>query len=117
MVYGYLVCIPVHLQLMFRYPFYRRKNHPHVITHRYYLTHAIFPVDCLLTPCATCVDFVPPRCDTVAVACYVAGGAVMGTATAGSGVPAAIIGCNAALGTCMGTCWSVTAAAAAAPFV
>lgn len=43
-------------------------------------------------------------CNTVAVACYTAGGATFGTVTAGLGVPAVIIGCNLALGTCMVAC-------------
>eukprot|EP00438_Fugacium_kawagutii_P035237 Skav227196 [mRNA] locus=scaffold2048:203559:203783:- [translate_table: standard] len=43
-------------------------------------------------------------CNTVAVACYGAAGATFGTVTAGAGVPAAIIACNAALGTCMAAC-------------
>ena len=33
------------------------------------------------------------------VACYAAAGFTFGTVTAGAGVPAAVIGCNAALGT------------------
>ena len=40
-------------------------------------------------------------CNSVAVACYAAAGATFGTVTAGAGVPAAILACNAALGTCM----------------
>jgi len=38
------------------------------------------------------------------VACYSAAGFTFGTVTAGAGVPAAIIACNAALGTCMAGC-------------
>lgn len=59
--------------------------------------------------------FLPRSCNTVAVACYAAGGATMGVATAGLAVPAVIMGCNAALGTCMATCWVVTAGVAATP--
>ncbi|CAM9914950.1 unnamed protein product, partial [Sphacelaria rigidula] len=44
------------------------------------------------------------RCNAVAVACYTAGGAVFGTVTAGIGIYPTIIGCNAALGTCMASC-------------
>ncbi|KAF9998261.1 hypothetical protein BGZ79_008064 [Entomortierella chlamydospora] len=40
-------------------------------------------------------------CNALAVACYAAAGFTFGTVTAGAGIPAAIIGCNAALGTCM----------------
>ncbi len=43
-------------------------------------------------------------CNAVAVACYGAAGFTFGTVTAGAGVPAAIVGCNAALGTCMAAC-------------
>mmetsp|Transcript_101171 Transcript_101171/g.281716 ORF Transcript_101171/g.281716 Transcript_101171/m.281716 type:complete len:91 (-) Transcript_101171:183-455(-) len=43
-------------------------------------------------------------CNAVAVACYAAAGYTFGTVTAGAGVPAAIIACNAALGTCMAAC-------------
>lgn len=46
-------------------------------------------------------------CNAVAVACYTAGGFTFGTVTAGAGVPAAIIGCNVALGTCMAACAAV----------
>jgi len=40
------------------------------------------------------------------VACYAAGGAVFGTVTAGAAVPAAIITCNSAFGTCQAACWA-----------
>ena len=43
-------------------------------------------------------------CDAVAVACYASAGVVFGTVTAGAGVPAAILGCNSALGVCMVSC-------------
>ncbi|KAI0644389.1 hypothetical protein C8Q79DRAFT_912887 [Trametes meyenii] len=43
-------------------------------------------------------------CNTVAVACYAAAGAVFGTVTAGVGTPVAILACNAALGTCSAAC-------------
>lgn len=43
-------------------------------------------------------------CNAVVVACYAAGGATFGTVTAGAGVPAVILGCNVALGTCMAGC-------------
>jgi hypothetical protein len=46
-------------------------------------------------------------CNALAVACYAAGGATFGTVTAGAGVPAVILGCNAALGTCMAACATV----------
>ena len=40
-------------------------------------------------------------CNGIAVACYAAAGYTFGTVTAGAGVPAAIAGCNTALGACM----------------
>ena len=43
-------------------------------------------------------------CSTLAVACYSAAWFVFGTVTAGLGIPPALIGCNAAFGTCMATC-------------
>lgn len=43
-------------------------------------------------------------CNGVAVACYAAAGFTFGTVTAGTGVPAVILGCNAALGSCMVSC-------------
>jgi len=43
-------------------------------------------------------------CAAVVVACYAAAGAVFGTVTAGVGTPAAILGCNAAHGTCSTAC-------------
>mmetsp|Transcript_65330 Transcript_65330/g.115940 ORF Transcript_65330/g.115940 Transcript_65330/m.115940 type:complete len:87 (+) Transcript_65330:87-347(+) len=43
-------------------------------------------------------------CNAVTVACYSAAGATFGTVTAGAGIPAAILACNAALGTCMAAC-------------
>ena len=38
------------------------------------------------------------------VACYSAAGFTFGTMTAGAGVPAAIMACNAGLGVCMAAC-------------
>jgi hypothetical protein len=46
-------------------------------------------------------------CNGVAVACYAAAGFTFGTVTAGAAVPAVILGCNAALGTCMAACAAV----------
>jgi putative effector of murein hydrolase len=43
-------------------------------------------------------------CNAVAVACYAAAGFTFGTVTHGAGVPAVIVGCNAALGYCMTCC-------------
>lgn len=43
-------------------------------------------------------------CNYLAVACYASAGSVFGTITAGLGTPAVILGCNAALGTCMTGC-------------
>ncbi|KIJ99165.1 hypothetical protein K443DRAFT_102635 [Laccaria amethystina LaAM-08-1] len=43
-------------------------------------------------------------CNTVVVACYAAAGFTFGTVIAAPAAPAAILGCNAALGTCSATC-------------
>jgi hypothetical protein len=43
-------------------------------------------------------------CNALAVACYAGAGFAFGTVTAGAGTPAAIVACNAALGTCMAAC-------------
>ncbi|GAX13526.1 hypothetical protein FisN_27Lh032 [Fistulifera solaris] len=43
-------------------------------------------------------------CNGMAVACYSSAGFVFGTVTAGAGIPAAIVGCNTALGCCMASC-------------
>ncbi len=43
-------------------------------------------------------------CNAIVVAYYAAAGFTFGTVTAGAGVPAVIIACNAALGTCMTAC-------------
>ncbi|KAF9998262.1 hypothetical protein BGZ79_008065 [Entomortierella chlamydospora] len=43
-------------------------------------------------------------CNAIVVACYAAAGFTFGTITAGLGTPAAIVGCNAGLGTCMVAC-------------
>ncbi|CAN0037397.1 unnamed protein product [Ectocarpus fasciculatus] len=55
------------------------------------------------------------RCNVLAVSCYAAAGFTFGVATGGAAVPAVIVSCNAALGTCMAACWGVTGAAAFAP--
>ncbi|CAM9621471.1 unnamed protein product [Choristocarpus tenellus] len=54
-------------------------------------------------------------CNGVAVACYTAGGAVFGATTAGVALSPALLACNAALGTCMGTCAVVAGLAAVTP--
>jgi len=54
-------------------------------------------------------------CNALVVSCYAAAGLVFGTVTAGAGIPAAAIGCNIGLGTCMAGCASVTLAAAVTP--
>ncbi|KAM5531608.1 hypothetical protein V8D89_014723 [Ganoderma adspersum] len=46
-------------------------------------------------------------CNTVTVACYAGAGFTFGTVTAGVGVPAAILACNAALGVCSSACATV----------
>ncbi|KAF9276334.1 hypothetical protein BGZ88_001800 [Linnemannia elongata] len=43
-------------------------------------------------------------CNALAVACYSAAGVTFGTVTAGAGIPAAVVACNTALGTCMVAC-------------
>ncbi|KAF1797015.1 hypothetical protein FB192DRAFT_1291223 [Mucor lusitanicus] len=43
-------------------------------------------------------------CNALAVACYSAAGFTFGTVTAGAGVPAVILACNAAQGFCMAGC-------------
>ncbi|OJT05103.1 hypothetical protein TRAPUB_4168 [Trametes pubescens] len=43
-------------------------------------------------------------CNALAVACYAGAGFTFGTVTAGVGVPAAIVGCNAGLGVCQAAC-------------
>lgn len=43
-------------------------------------------------------------CNAMAVACYTAAGVTFGTITAGLAAPAAVLGCNGALGTCMAAC-------------
>ena len=43
-------------------------------------------------------------CNAVAVACYAGAGFTFGTVTAGVGIPAAIVACNTALGTCSSAC-------------
>ncbi|KAI0344500.1 hypothetical protein BDW22DRAFT_1427200 [Trametopsis cervina] len=45
-------------------------------------------------------------CNAVAVACYAAAGATFGTIAAPA-APAAILGCNAALGSCSATCATI----------
>ncbi|KAG2485774.1 hypothetical protein HYH03_015487 [Edaphochlamys debaryana] len=43
-------------------------------------------------------------CNSLAAACYGAGGSVFGTVAAAFGAPASILGCNKALGACMSSC-------------
>lgn len=52
-------------------------------------------------------------CNTVWVECVAAAGGTAGVSTGGVGVPAAILACNAAQGTCMVAC--VAAGAAPTP--
>ncbi len=44
-------------------------------------------------------------CNALWVACVAAAGGVAGVTTGGVAVPAAILACNAAQGTCMAACW------------
>ncbi|KZV67638.1 hypothetical protein PENSPDRAFT_47648 [Peniophora sp. CONT] len=46
-------------------------------------------------------------CNAVVVACYAGAGAVFGTVVAAPAAPAAILACNAALGTCSAACATV----------
>jgi hypothetical protein len=46
-------------------------------------------------------------CNTLGAACYASAGYTFGTVTAGAGTPAAILGCNVALGKCTGACIAV----------
>ncbi len=48
-------------------------------------------------------------CNTLAVACYTAAGAVFGTVNADADTPAAILGCNTALGKCSRACAAAVA--------
>ncbi|KAH7042872.1 hypothetical protein BKA57DRAFT_483025 [Linnemannia elongata] len=71
---------------------------------------------CAFSLCASCALFLLslPRplaygicqtgCNSLAVACYGAAGFTFGTLTAGAGIPAVIVACNAGLGTCMVGC-------------
>ena len=43
-------------------------------------------------------------CNGLVVSCYAAAGFTFGTVTAGAGVPASIMACNASLGACMAAC-------------
>jgi hypothetical protein len=43
-------------------------------------------------------------CNKLAVSCYTAAGFTFGLVTAGTGIPAAIVGCNSSLGICMAAC-------------
>ena len=49
-------------------------------------------------------------CNTVWVACVTAAGGTAGVSTGGAAVPAAILACNAAQGTCMVACIAAGAA-------
>ncbi|KAJ7230375.1 hypothetical protein GGX14DRAFT_583007 [Mycena pura] len=46
-------------------------------------------------------------CNVMAVACYAAAGFTFGTVVAAPAAPVAVLGCNAALGTCAATCATV----------
>ena len=64
----------------------------------------------ILNPVSTlgiCADGSFLGCNAVAVACYAGAGFTFGTVTAGVGIPAAIVACNAALGTCSAACATV----------
>jgi hypothetical protein len=61
-------------------------------------------VRCLFTSLVSTIEIRCPGCNTVAVACYAAAGFTFGTIIAAPAAPAAIIACNAALGTCSAAC-------------
>nr|CAH0110249.1 unnamed protein product [Daphnia galeata] len=67
-----------------------------------YILVALLPLMAVAGPLAYAIC--QTGCNAGAVACYAAGGATFGTVTAGVGVPAVIMGCNAALGVCMAAC-------------
>ncbi|THH27703.1 hypothetical protein EUX98_g6480 [Antrodiella citrinella] len=46
-------------------------------------------------------------CNTLAVACYAAAGFTFGTVIAAPAAPAAILACNAGLGTCSAACATI----------
>ncbi|KAF8957624.1 hypothetical protein BDZ97DRAFT_1669783 [Flammula alnicola] len=46
-------------------------------------------------------------CNVMAVACYAGAGFTFGTVIAAPAAPAAVLACNAALGTCSATCATV----------
>ncbi|GAN10857.1 zygote-specific protein [Mucor ambiguus] len=43
-------------------------------------------------------------CNALVVSCYAAAGFTFGTITAGAGLPAVLVSCNAGLGVCMAGC-------------
>jgi hypothetical protein len=67
-----------------------------------YILVALFPFLAVAGPLA--YGICQTGCNAGVVACYAAAGATFGTVTAGAGVPAVIMGCNAALGVCMAGC-------------
>ena len=62
----------------------------------------LFMVQVLAGPIAMGICYT--GCNAVWVACVAAGGGVAVVSTGGLGVPAAIMACNAAQGTCMAAC-------------
>ena len=63
---------------------------------------ALFTAACEAGPLA--YGICQTGCNTVWVACVAAAGGVAGVSTGGTGVPAAILACNAAQGVCMTAC-------------
>lgn len=71
---------------------------------------SFFVIGCILLQCTdagpAAYGICQAGCAAVVVACYAAGGAVFGSATAGAAIPAAIVACNSAFGTCQAACWA-----------
>lgn len=74
----------------------------------YTLILVLLAANCIAGPGASLLCM--GGCNAAAVACYASAGAVMGTVTAGVGIPAAIFACNAAQGVCMAACAAMVVA-------
>lgn len=68
----------------------------------YYFFLLFFTQKCYAGPLA--YGICQSGCNALVVSCYAAARFTFGTVTVGLGTPAAIIACNAALGTCMAGC-------------
>lgn len=67
-------------------------------------------IGCILFQCAdggpAAYGICQAGCAAIVVACYAAAGFVFGASTFGAAVPAAIVACNSAFGTCQAACWA-----------